>query len=154
MKAMENNRLIVLAPHKSSITNEILKPQLFDVRIYRTAEDAWCLAEKEHISLFISYEKFILGSPAGFIPALFGLHPELVHLFFYSDITVEELATLVNASSNIHLATINAPKKALLKAADEAMESYLKGAQKSQIITELTEQNEQYEFMLRQSMLS
>jgi len=34
------------------------------------------------------------------------------------------------------------------------MQSYLKGAQKSQMITELTEQNEQYEFMLRQSLLS
>lgn len=154
MKGMDYNRLIVLAPHNSGITSEILKPQLFDVRIYRTAEEAWCLAEKEKISLFISHDKFILGSPAGFISALYGLHEELVHLLFYSEIGTEELATIVNASPNIHLANINVPKEALLKVANDAMEKYLQGAQKSQLIADLTEQNEQYEFMLRQSLLS
>ena len=151
---MENNRLVVLAPHAAGLTADILKPQLFDVRIYKTAEDAWQLAESENVSLFISTEKFISKAPAGLITALCGLHPEMVHLFLYSTISTEALATVVNDSCRIHLAQASAPKEALIYAAHAAMNIYLKGAEKSQLIHELQEQNEQYEFMLRQSLLS
>lgn len=153
MKAMENNRLIVLAPYKSALPADILKPQLFDVRIYKSAEEAWSLAEKETISLFISTEKFISASPAGLISALYGLHENMVHLFFCTNMSSDELALVVNASSKIHLANINSPKDALMKVATDAMNSYLKEAEKTTLISELIEQNEKYEFMLRQSML-
>ena len=154
MKAMENNRLIVLAPFQEKLPSDVLAPQLFDVRVYKSAEEAWAIFEKENVSLFISNQAFIQNSPSGFLPAITSSQLHLVHLHRYADFSIEDIEAVVNNSASVFITNESQFQTRLTTAVETAMNLYLSAAEDEKLREELIEQNQQYEFMLRQSLLS
>lgn len=154
MKAMENNRLIVLVPFQEKLPSDLLAPQLFDVRVYKTAEEAWAIFEKERVSLFISHQSFIQSAPGGFLTAITASQLNLVHLHRYTDFSIEDIESVVNNSASVFITNEAQFKTRLQQAIENAMNLFLSLAEDEKLREELIEQNQQYEFMLRQSLLS
>ena len=98
---MENNRLIVLAPFQEKLSSEVLTPQLFDVRVYKTAEEAWTIFEQNKVSLFISNQAFIQSAPGGFLNAHCGLNRLLKSCFKLRFIGDENGSRIIHHSLNI-----------------------------------------------------
>ena len=154
MKAMENNRLIVLAPFQEKLSSEVLTPQLFDVRVYKTAEEAWTIFEQNKVSLFISNQAFIQSAPGGFLKAITATQLNLVHLHKYTDFVIEDIEAVVNNSASVFITNETQFEARLQQSIETAMSIYLNLAEDEKLREELIEQNQQYEFMLRQSLLS
>ncbi|WP_306642134.1 hypothetical protein [Sanyastnella coralliicola] len=128
--------------------------ELFDVSFYSNFEEAWNFAENNEIGLLIT---LFDRTQTGFKALLNGMkvmHPDLIHLLVADDITAEELIAVVNVSARIRVINSQDLERELSKAGADCYSLYLSGSRKDRHILALTEENQNYESLLREHYLS
>lgn len=121
---------------------------------YRTLTDAWSMAEKQSVSMFVSHPADDFRSVVGFLGALQVLSPEAIHIHVYKNRPAEELIALVNKSGVVRLLPTEQFEGRFERVCADAITAFERTARHLKEIAKLREENEQFEFMLRQSLLS
>ncbi len=147
-------RLTCLLPQEFEPTIDHACRERVDFIPYRTLHDAWNLAEKQSISLFVSHPADDFRSVVGFLGALQVLCPDAVHIHVYKNRPAEELIALVNKSGVVRLLPSEQFETRFGAVCADAVTAFDRSARHLNEIARLREENEQFEFMLRQSLLS
>lgn len=121
---------------------------------YQSLSEAWGFAEKHTVSLFVSHPADDFRSVVGFLGAMQVLCPEVVHIHVYKHRPTEELIALVNKSGIVRLLPSEQFSMRFDSVCADAVSAFDRAARHLNEIARLREENEQFEFMLRQSLLS
>lgn len=154
MKTSESKLPICVVPDRLIHLYGDQERKRFDIRSYSELYEAWSLAEREPVALFISDSKAMGEGLFGLLTGLRLLQPDLIHVHVYQTSNPEDLVTLVNRSGVLRLVPADRAEEALSSACADALTVHLYNLRKDQEIERLRESNEQFEFMLRQSLLS
>lgn len=147
-------RLTCLIPIEFELAVDSSCRDRIDFIPYRTLTDAWSIAENQSIALFVSHPADDFRSVVGFLGALQVLSPEVVHIHVYKHRPTEELIALVNKSGIVRLLPSEQFSARFDGVCADAVVAFDRTAHHLNEIARLREANEQFEFMLRQSLLS
>lgn len=121
---------------------------------YISPSDAWTIAEQHEIAIFVSSHGMDFRVLVGLLSGMQILSPEMVHLHVYRKEDADELITLVNRSGVVRLLNSENLDADFVAFCTDALAAYLRTVQTRKELEELREVNEQYELMLRHSLLS
>lgn len=121
---------------------------------YDNSDQLWSLCETNSVQLMITKRSDLGARPRGLLKGIHVLHPEMVHLFLFNGTDCDELIEIVNLSNRIRVVKEKQLEAGVRYAAADAFSLFLLATRKDRQIEELSLENEQYEFMLRQSLLS
>lgn len=116
--------------------------------------ELWNRSEQKEISLIVAGSAILGEKPAGLLKGIAAIHPSSVLLFLAEKETTDYMIELVNSVNRIRIVQSTQHEAGLRRAGADSFSLYLDGRRKDKLIEELTLENEQYEFMLRQSLLS
>lgn len=145
--------ICVVPKQLHTLFGELEHAQL-DIRSYEELYEAWSIAEREPVALLVSDSNAVGKGLFGLLTGLRLMLPDLIHLHLYDPEKMGDLVALVNRSGVIRLVDINRCEEALAGACSDALAVHRFHLRKDEEIQRLREANEQYEFMLRQSLLS
>ena len=128
--------------------------ELFQVEFYDDIAAAWRIAEVNDTRLFISIHEEARTQYHSILCGLHALHPDMVHLMVADQLDASELVAIINLSGRIRVCHNNDLERELSRTGADCYALYLASSRKDRQIEALTEANEQYEFMLRHSLLS
>lgn len=124
----------------------------FNVVTYSSAEEAWCAAESKPVDVFVSQQLSNNYADFSVILGILVLQSSAAHVHIFD--STEHVVALVNKSSLIRLIpSHDADDQLVLLCVEMAQMLYDQQAAANDM-QRLREENEQYEFMLRQSLLS
>lgn len=126
---------------------------LFAVQQFDTAEEAWTLAEEGAVDLLITGERIVTDNLKGLLTGLKVLHPEMIHLHLVDSPGVLDLIDLVNISARMRIVHVNDLQHGIKAAGADVFSMIIASQKKDELIEKLKLENEQFEFMLRQSLL-
>jgi hypothetical protein len=124
----------------------------FHVLTYATAEEAWSAADSHPIDVFVSQQSNYGNAGVSVILGILALQPSAAHVHIFD--SIEHVATLANKSALIRLIPAQDVQLQLLTFCVELAQIVVSRQAISNDIERLREENEQYEFMLRHSLLS
>ncbi len=126
----------------------------FQLMAFTELPQAWAMAEQHDVALFISDSSMDEAALCGLASGLQLLCEDAVHIHVFSNGYGRDLVTLTNRASTIRLLAAREAEDQLSLLCNEALVLYLKKVKTKQEMASLREINEQYEFMLRQHLLS
>ena len=126
----------------------------FQLLVYRSTDEAWRFAEQHETALFISDDRIGHGVLCGWVSGLTLLSPDFVHIHVHERLDTATLSTIVNRAGVVRLINRHQLHDKLGGLCADALMAYLRNRRKDNEMARLREQNEQFEFMLRQSLLS
>jgi SHS2 domain-containing protein len=124
----------------------------FNVVTYATPEEAWNFAENGLVDVFVSMQGVNNQDVDDVIVGILALHPATTHVHVFA--AYEHLVDLVNKSSLVRLIPVHRVESLLMPYCSELAQCAQVRASVANDLERLREENEQYEFMLRQSLLS
>lgn len=124
----------------------------FNVVTYTTPEEAWNFAENSLVDVFVSMQDANNHGVDDVIFGILALHPATTHVHVFT--ALEHLVDLVNKSSLVRLIPMQKVEALLMPYCAELAQCAQVRASVANDLERLREENEQYEFMLRQSLLS
>lgn len=124
----------------------------FHVVTYASVEEAWSAADSQPIDVFVSQQSNDGNAGLSLIVGILALQPSAAHIHIFD--STEHVVTLANKSAHIRLVPAQDVQLQLLTFCVELAQIVLLRQATSNDIERLREENEQYEFMLRQSLLS
>lgn len=124
----------------------------FHVVTYATAEEAWSAADSQPIDVFVSQQSTVGNAGFSVIVGILSLQPSAAHIHIFD--SIEHVVALVNKSTHVRLIPAQFAQEQLLQYCIELAQIVLTRQAASNDIERLRVENEQYEFMLRQSLLS
>lgn len=127
---------------------------IFELMPYDSSDELWSLCETHQIHLMITQRADLGARYRGLLKGIHVLHPEMVHLFMFEGDDCDALIEVVNLSNHIRIVKESQLEAGVRRAAADAFSLFLTATRKDRKIEELSLENEQYEFMLRQSLLS
>lgn len=133
-----------------------LKPQLedlFSVQVFDAAEEAWCMAEEGPVDLIVTGERIVTDNLKGLLTGLKVLHPEMIHLHIVEMPDTSGLIDLINVSSRMRVVRSTELEEGVKAAGADVFSMIISSQKKDELIEKLKLENEQFEFMLRQSLL-
>lgn len=154
MKSSPDTRPICVVPKRLHALFGQLEQAQLDIRSYEELQEAWSIAEREAVALLVSDSDAVNKGLFGLLTGLRLILPDVIHLHLYDPSKMGDLVSLVNRSGVIRLVDINRCEEALAGACSDALAVHQFHVRKDEEIQRLREANEQYEFMLRQSLLS
>lgn len=125
----------------------------FELLTYESPNEAWRLAEQHETAVFISDDRLGHGVLCGLLSGLQILSPDVVHIHVHERIDTATLSSIVNRAGVVRLLERSRIDQ-LGGLCCDALMNHLRNIRKDQEIARLREMNEQFEFMLRQSLLS
>jgi hypothetical protein len=126
----------------------------FEFLTYSDAPQAWKFAEQNEIACFVSDHRLNQEVLCGLLSALQLLSPDFVHLHAYRIQSVASLLSVINRAGAVRLIPVEELESRFPGFLADALLVWMRNRRKDQKIAELIQSNEQYEFMLRQSLLS
>jgi hypothetical protein len=124
----------------------------FHVIAYNSAEEAWQIADNQRVHIFVSQPSPNSVVDNAVVAGILALQPNIAHIHIFESIS--EVIELVNKSSLIRLVASH-EVSSLLESCCLELAQVLQSRQATlNDLERLREENEQYEFMLRQSLLS
>ncbi len=127
---------------------------IFTIFPVSSSAELWKHSEQKSISLIVSSKNLLGEKPFGLLKGLAALHSSAVLLFLSQNENADYLIPMVNSVNRIRIVTNAQYDAGLRRAGADAFSLFLESRRKDKLIEELTSENEQYEFMLRQSLLS
>ncbi len=124
----------------------------FNVVTYATPEEAWSFAENSIVDVFVSMQGANNHRVDEVIFGILALHPATTHVHVFT--AIEHLVDLVNKSSLVRLVPMEKVETLLMPYCAELAQCAQVRASVANDLERLRDENEQYEFMLRQSLLS
>jgi len=124
----------------------------FNVVTYRTPEEAWNIAENRLVDVFVSVQSANNQSVDDVVLGILALQPATTHVHVFT--ALEHVVELVNKSSLVRLIPMQKVDAQLMSFCAELAHSSQLRVSVANDLERLREENEQYEFMLRQSLLS
>lgn len=133
----------------------LLSPQdhkRFQVTTYNSSAQAWSIVEDRGVDVFVSVQSADTDMIEPIIPGVLALKPEVAHVHVFH--STQGLVDLINLSSLTRLILSSEVQSKLAPVCSHVFE--LLQSQKATLLElmQLREANEQYEFMLRQTLLS
>lgn len=126
----------------------------FEFLTYTDAPQAWKFAEQNEIACFVSDHRLNREVLCGLLSALQLLSPDFVHIHAYETSSLAALLSVVNRAGAVRLIPVGELSDRFQGFLADALLVWMRNRRKDQQIAQLLESNAQYEFMLRQSLLS
>lgn len=126
----------------------------FEFLTYTDAPQAWKFAEQNEIACFVSDHRLNHEVLCGLLSALQLLSPDFVHIHAYTASAMTALLSVVNRAGAVRLIPVGELSDRFQGFLADALLVWMRNRRKDQQIEQLLESNAQYEFMLRQSLLS
>jgi response regulator RpfG family c-di-GMP phosphodiesterase len=156
MKNADNNTNKVLVVTANPTFAADVKNQLAhcDVLSTDSAAVAFGLVLPEQVQVVVVDQYLTDGTGANFLASLALAFPQVKSVFVVQNETDMNWVELVNMSRPFHVQTLPVNMEELTSTVNAAVEMYQNEFEKEQTFEELTLKNQQYEFLLRQSLLS
>lgn len=126
----------------------------FEFKTYTDGPTAWKVAEQFDIACFISDHRFTKELLCGLLSGLQIMSPDFVHIHVFQTRQLTDVLSVINRAGAIRLIAHEELREQIPGFLADAFMVWMRNRRKDQQIAELRESNEQYEFMLRQSLLS
>lgn len=126
----------------------------FEFLTYTDAPEAWKFAEQNEIACFVSDHRLNRDVLCGLLSALQLLSPDFVHIHAYESGGVSGLLSVINRAGVVRLIPVVQLAELFQGFLADALLVWMRNRRKDDQIAQLLESNAQYEFMLRQSLLS
>lgn len=126
----------------------------FEFKTYVDAPTAWKIAEQHDVACFISDLRFTKELLCGLLSGLQIMSPDFVHIHVFQTRQLSDVLSVINRAGTIRMIAQDEVPEQLPGFLADAFMVWMRNRRKDQQIAELRESNQQYEFMLRQSLLS
>ncbi len=147
-------RLTCLIPENFHALVKDAEINCIDFVAYRSLPDAWNIAEDKSPDIFISHPEDDYSAVLDMLGAFRVICPNALHIHIYENRTAEELIDLVNKSYAVRLLPLDKVEQGLLQCCSDVVDIFERMGLQHLELARLKEENEQFEFMLRQSLLS
>lgn len=121
--------------------------------VYSSPEEVWFSAEKKEAIVWVVSSSFITNNKVSFLQAIRALHEQMVICLVDDLGDIQVLTNIVNACAFIRICSVNDLQDTLNASLADALLLHMEIQKKERLIAALQLENEQYEFMLRQSLL-
>lgn len=156
MKNADNNTNKVLVVTANPQFAQDVKNQLTHCEVLTTdnVTTAFGLVLPEQVQVVVVDQYLASGTGANFLASLHLAFPQVKSVFVVQNDADLNWVELVNLSRPFHVQTLPVDMEELTSTVNAAVELYHNEFEKEQTLEELTLKNQQYEFLLRQSLLS
>lgn len=145
--------LKILIPQET-VYQSLDLPTVVEKIIYTEASSIWANAEKKDFSTLVIAMSFIQNANHSLIPAIRALHQDMVVCLIQDIDDINMLVDIVNQCGAIRICRQDEISKGVSAAIADSIMLGMERDKKDKLIAALTLENEQYEFMLRHSLLS
>jgi hypothetical protein len=153
IKVMEMSNLKILIPQET-VNQHLDLPGVVEKITYSESSVIWSHAEKKDFCTLVVSMSFIQNGNHALIPAIRAIHEQMVVCLIQDVEDVQLLIDIVNQCGAIRICRQDEISKNVNAAIADSIIVAIENEKKDKLIAALTLENEQYEFMLRHSLLS
>ncbi|MBI1266869.1 MAG: hypothetical protein GC193_05500 [Cryomorphaceae bacterium] len=147
------SNLKVLIPQET-VNQHFDLPEVVGKITYSESSDIWAFAEKKDFCVLVVSMSFIQNGNHSLIPAIRAIHGQMVVCLVQDIDDISKLVDIVNQCGAIRICRKEEISKSVSAAVTDSILVAMENDRKDKLIASLTLENEQYEFMLRHSLLS